>query len=60
MKKIKYIILLATISMVSCQEKLSEKTKQEIKEKQAFWQTRANLINKNKNIIPICCGKVTA
>ena len=51
MKKIKFIILLASISLASCQEKLSEKTKKEIIAKQAFWQTRANLINKNKTTI---------
>ncbi|MDX6181061.1 hypothetical protein SGQ44_02765 [Flavobacterium sp. Fl-77] len=48
MKKLNFIVLLACITMVSCQDKLSEKTKKEIQEKQAFWQTRTELINKNK------------
>ncbi|TDW50128.1 hypothetical protein EV144_102563 [Flavobacterium sp. 270] len=42
------LYFLSFVSLVSCQEKLSEKTKKEIQEKQTFWQTRTNLINKNK------------
>jgi hypothetical protein len=59
MKKLNFIVLLVCISFVSCQEKLSEKTKKEIQEKKAFWQTRTNLINKNKTIIEYPIKKET-
>ena len=48
--KLKLIpVFLAIISLASCQEKLSEKTKQAIEKSKAFWLNRTNLINKNKN-----------
>ena len=50
MKTLNIITLfLVCMNLASCQEKLSEETKQAIEKNKAFWQHRTNLITKNKN-----------
>ncbi|MDX6181060.1 hypothetical protein SGQ44_02760 [Flavobacterium sp. Fl-77] len=45
------VILICLFALFSCQSKLSQETIDKIKEKKTFWQTRTDLINKNKNTI---------
>lgn len=42
------VILICLFALFSCQSKLSQETIDKIKEKKPFWQTRTDLINKNK------------
>lgn len=45
------VISICLFALFSCQSKLSQETIDKIKEKEPFWQTRTDLINKNKTTI---------
>jgi hypothetical protein len=49
MKKTTFILMSALcFSIASCQEKISEKTKLQIQQKETFWKNRSELLYKNK------------
>ncbi|NRS87179.1 hypothetical protein HNQ02_000079 [Flavobacterium sp. 7E] len=54
------IVLICLCTLLSCQSKLSEETINKIKEKESFWQTRNNLITKNKTALEYPIKKDTA